>query len=95
MIITLIETLIHFDSEYEPFFSDLNPFKDSTTAREEIPLFHWLQNFEPGKPTNLTVTCQEDIGTITHVHLWTKARDERDSLYVDYITVAEPELKKT
>ena len=28
------------------------------------------------------------------MHLWTRARDDRDSLYVDYITVAEPELKK-
>ena len=35
-----IETFIHFDSEYEPFLSDLNPFKDSTTERKEIPLFH-------------------------------------------------------
>ena len=83
---TLSETFIHINSDR------VQPVVLSFQSAHSTIL---LQNFEPGKPTNLTVTCQENIGTITHVHLWTKARDERDSLYVDYITVAEPELKKT
>ncbi|XP_067950294.1 uncharacterized protein [Watersipora subatra] len=55
----------------------------------------YKQNFVAGRPTNLTVSCKEDIGGITHIHVWTRARDERDSLYVDWITVADPERRLT
>ncbi|KAF6038212.1 hypothetical protein EB796_003483 [Bugula neritina] len=53
------------------------------------------QNFQPNSVTNLVVTAKEDIGSVTHIHLWTRARDDRDSLYIEWISVVDTELQRT
>lgn len=45
--------------------------------------------------TNLTVSCKEEVGSVTHIHVWTLATDDRDSLYLDSIVLSDPDEQKT
>lgn len=59
-----------------------------------VYLLSCLQLFEPNKSTNLTVTFKEDIGSVTHIHVWMMAEKEKDSLFLEAIIVKEPETQK-